>query len=265
MNTIKTQANLDIAYNKVGEGKPTLIFTHGWVNNQTVWRHEVKQLKKSYECVTYDIRGHGESSKPQKQNTYTLENFSQDLDELIEKLHIQEYILIGHSMGGMISMYHEATRKKAKALVLIDTTSNLNIYDFDKITSILKKLISHIPEFDNRKLLAKTEVTIHPYTFMQQLAFLEGLRNTPMYVVMHCLDMMVNMNLDEEAKKIKVPTLIIHGEKDMTLSPVHGKHIKKLIPQATLKLYKNDNHLVPLNNPKKLIEDIKSFLKNALD
>lgn len=248
-----------------GKGKPTLIFTHGWVNNQTVWREEVKELKKKYQCLTYDIRGHGLSKKPKNKINYSLEVFSEDIDYLIKTNDIKNYVLIGHSMGGMISLYHQATRKQAQALILIDTTTDLDRYDFDKITSIVKKLISHIPEFDNRKLLAKTEITIHPYTFMQQLAFLEGLRNTPMYVVMHCLDMMVNMNLDEEAKKIKVPTLIIHGEKDITLSSVHGKHIKKLIPHATLKLYKDDNHLVPLNNPKKLIKDIKSFLKNALD
>lgn len=247
---------------KQGKGKPTLIFTHGWVNNLTIWESIIKELKKNYTCISHDIIGHGISDNPVDKRNYTLESFAKDVDEIIKKFDIENYVLIGHSMGGMISLHHEATRQKAKGLILIDTTTNLDLYNFKKAKTKLKYLVKRLPHYDTSSFLHKEEVNLHSYGFSTKFAFLGGLRNTPLHAVINCLETMIGMNLNEEAKQITKQTLIIHGSKDTTLSLKHGKKLRKLIKNSTLNIYENDNHLVPLNSVTKVIKDIKEFLNN---
>ncbi|MDN5201789.1 alpha/beta hydrolase [Fulvivirgaceae bacterium BMA10] len=87
-----------IHYNVYGESDTTLMFVHGWCIDQTYWDNQLPHFKNQYKIVAVDLAGHGKSGTNRKD--WTVQNFSNDLIEIIKEQKLNNIILIGHSMGG---------------------------------------------------------------------------------------------------------------------------------------------------------------------
>lgn len=119
-----------IAYNVYGNNPNTLIFIHGWSCDSRYWQKQINEFSKDYTVITIDLAGHGNSSA--NREDYTMTAFAYDIKSVIEKEKIQKAILIGHSMGGIITA--EAARLLPEtiiALIPIDTFQDVNL-DFSK-------------------------------------------------------------------------------------------------------------------------------------
>jgi sigma-B regulation protein RsbQ len=91
-----------IDYHVTGKGDTTLLFVHGAFIDQSYWKEQVDYFSKRYIVVTIDLPGHGNSSKTRKD--WTLENFADDVKEVIYTLNLKNVILVGHSMAGDINL-----------------------------------------------------------------------------------------------------------------------------------------------------------------
>ena len=78
----------------------SILFLHGFPYDHTMWKEQVEVLSKKYFCITYDIRGLGDS--PVGDGQYTMESFVDDLETIINELKLEKPILCGLSMGGYI-------------------------------------------------------------------------------------------------------------------------------------------------------------------
>lgn len=92
--------------------KPVLVFIHGWLLSHKFWNPLIDQLKDTFPCLAYDLKGFGESKLPtdnfhcnSSPKPFSLEDYSQDLNELLAKLNINKAWLIGHSLGGSIALW----------------------------------------------------------------------------------------------------------------------------------------------------------------
>lgn len=91
----------------------TLVFLHGWLLSRSYWQPLVEQLSTDYRCLTYDLRGFGESvasvSEPaiasSKFSRYSLAAYAQDLEKLLDGLGLDQVWLLGHSLGGSIALW----------------------------------------------------------------------------------------------------------------------------------------------------------------
>jgi len=99
MSNFITSDGIRLYYEEKGEGKP-IVFIHGWTADHTVFNPQVEALSSEFKVVTYDLRGHGESDRPDK--GLTLKRFATDLRELIEHLNLNDVIVVGWSMGSSI-------------------------------------------------------------------------------------------------------------------------------------------------------------------
>src|SRR3989344_7865474 len=112
-----------IYYNYINRNskKQVIVFLHGLGANSTAWKGIINNLKKQNLPILYqDLRGHGKS---QIINSYKIEEFAYDLNEILEKERIKKVILIGHSLGGMISLvFYKLFKNKVAGLILINTT-----------------------------------------------------------------------------------------------------------------------------------------------
>ncbi|WP_221394476.1 alpha/beta fold hydrolase [Dyadobacter sp. NIV53] len=86
-----------INYDIYGAGHPVLLFVHGSFNDQTYWQKQVEYFKKEYQVITMDLAGHGQSGL--NRDTWTIEEFGEDVIELLKQLEFTSVILIGHSLG----------------------------------------------------------------------------------------------------------------------------------------------------------------------
>ena len=120
METNKT----DLAvFTEGNQNNKPIIFVHGFPYDHTMWDKLIDELKSNYFCVTYDIRGLGQS--PIGDGQYTMESFVDDLEMIITELNLDKPILCGLSMGGYISLRAvERNESKYSGLILCDTRSS---------------------------------------------------------------------------------------------------------------------------------------------
>jgi pimeloyl-ACP methyl ester carboxylesterase len=113
-----------IAYEVRGEGKPALVFVHGWSCDRSYWKGQFEPFSLQYMVVAIDLGGHGESGMGR--SAWTMEAFGNDVAAVVEKLGLQRVILIGHSMGGDV-IVEAALRMPGRVagLVMVDAYKKL--------------------------------------------------------------------------------------------------------------------------------------------
>lgn len=83
-------------------GRPVVVFVHGYPDNQRVWDRVVAELSGDYRCITYDVRGAGQSSRPRAVAAYTLDHLEADLKAVIDWASPQAPVhLIAHDWGSI--------------------------------------------------------------------------------------------------------------------------------------------------------------------
>ncbi|AMD01473.1 alpha/beta fold hydrolase [Halomonas chromatireducens] len=109
-----------IAYEVQGRGEPTLVFIHGWSCDGRYWRGQLPYFSQTHRVVTIDLAGHGHSGLGRE--SYTMPAFGEDVKAVLDDLEVEQAILIGHSMGGPVSV--EAARlmpERVIGIVGVDT------------------------------------------------------------------------------------------------------------------------------------------------
>lgn len=121
--TLKTalRDGVRLRYLDSGSGDPPLLFIHGWCCNHTFWREQIPSFEGRHRVVAIDLRGHGESDKPEQE--YTIAGFVDDVAWLCEAIGLQSPIVVGHSMGGIIALRLALDRPEmVKGAVLVDAS-----------------------------------------------------------------------------------------------------------------------------------------------
>jgi len=118
-----------IHYQVQGQGKPAIIFIHGWCCDRSYWDAQLRYFAQKYKVVAIDLAGHGESGLDRKE--WPMGAFGEDVVAVVNKLNLEQVVLVGHSMGGPVIL--EAARRmpnRVIGLVGVDTLQNFE----DKFT-----------------------------------------------------------------------------------------------------------------------------------
>jgi len=120
---------LELEYRVFGTGNSTLIIEVGIGGDFYNWISFINQIEKDFRVVIYHRAGYGKSAVSQK--TRTTNNIATELNQLVERLGIDEqFVLMGHSFGGLCAQhYAKMYPEKIKGLILIDSTS----FDYSKL------------------------------------------------------------------------------------------------------------------------------------
>jgi pimeloyl-ACP methyl ester carboxylesterase len=123
--TTRSSDSVPITYELHGKGTPALVFVHGWSCDRSYWKGQIEPFSHSYTLVAIDLAGHGESGTDRK--SYTIESFGADVAAVVNNLHLQRVILIGHSMGGDViaAAARLLPREQIVGLVMVDTYKKL--------------------------------------------------------------------------------------------------------------------------------------------
>jgi len=274
VSTITTKDNTQIYYKDWGAGKP-VVFSHGWPLNADAWESQMVFLAShGYRCIAHDRRGHGRSSQPWNGNE--MDVYADDLAELLDALDLKEACLIGHSTGGgEVARYlgRHGDARVAKVVLMgavpplmLKTEANpggLPIEVFDDIrTGLAADRSQFIKELTTPFFGANREG--HKVTQGMRDAFWfqgmqGGLKNE-----LDCIKAFSETDFTEDLKKIKVPTLIIHGGDDQIVPIMASSMLSsKLIKNATLKIYPGAPHGLADTHKDMLNADLLAFLTAA--
>jgi len=115
---------VEVSYNVNGKGEPALIFVPGWGGKKDDFFYQVDYFSQSYQTVCIDLPGFGKSGNNRVE--WTMSNYAKDVIALMDQLKIDEAVLVGQSMGGIVIL--EVARKipsKVIGVVPLDVIINL--------------------------------------------------------------------------------------------------------------------------------------------
>ena len=116
---------VSITYEVRGEGEPALVFIHGWCCDRSYWSEQLPQFAEKYKVVAIDLAGHGESGLDRKE--WTMGAFGDDVVAVVDKLNLEQVVLIGHSMGGFVIL--EAARQMPQLVIGLVGVDTLNDFE----------------------------------------------------------------------------------------------------------------------------------------
>jgi 3-oxoadipate enol-lactonase len=258
-----TVNGLDINYREEGSGFP-IVFIHGLSDDSILWTPLMPEFSKYYWTIAFDVRGHGQSGKPD--TPYSIQLFSEDLFELFKKLDIPQAHLLGFSMGGAIAQQFALDYpEKIRSLILLSAFS----YNDPDLRDTFKKLRNSLvkggfPAFFDEviKLVVTPEFAYANADAISETKKRSVKINSPK-AILHAIDACLDFNVRDRIIKISFPTLIISGRKDV-FTPYHlGEQIHRSIKGSKWKIMEDVGHnlLIPEKIPE-LARIILEFLEH---
>ena len=256
--------DINLAYSDEGQGPP-VVFLHAFPLNRTTWVPQVADLSDRYRVVTIDLRGHGESDAPMWR--YTLDQFADDVNGLLEHLGIAKATFVGLSMGGYIlfALYRKHPAF-FQALVLADTRATADTPDaraarFSMAQIAYRRGASAIAELMLPKLLSPAACE-HRADLRDHLRkIITG--NQVSGIVGDLMAMEERPDSTPLLRTITVPTLVIAGEEDLASPPEEVEGMAHQIPGSTFVRIPQAGHLSNLENPAAFNTALLSFLKSV--
>lgn len=289
---IKTKNNLEIFTESIGNSQNTaIILIMGAMNQGIFWYDSFcEELAKSqFFVIRYDHRDTGFSSVIDFQKTpYNLDDLTGDVVEILDGYNIKKAHVVGISMGGYIGQLLSVNYpKRTETLTLISTTANHKPYmdatmgNFNNKYELpypSRKFIDYIEssknnppkteeefrsfQIDGWKIFFGQELNKKDLDELIKLIDLSNKRNKNKFSPFnHGLAVFNSKDRSEVIKEIRVPTLIIHGEKDPCFSIEHGGYLNMNIPNSRFEIIKNMGHMFALSESNYLLEKIIDNLK----
>ena len=127
----------------------TLVFVHGWLLSRSYWTPLVEQLSADYRCLTYDLRGFGESASLADGASYSLAAYAQDLEKLLDSLSLDRVWLVGHSLGGSIALWAaHLFPNRVKGVICVNAGGGIYIDEaFEKFRAAGQQMVKFRPRW----------------------------------------------------------------------------------------------------------------------
>ncbi len=246
---------ININYIDEGEGK-TVLLLHGWGCSIQTMMPVFNILKDKFRVIIVDLPGFGESDIPKiPWDSY---DYAESIYKFIEKLNINVSIIFGHSHGGRISIILSSKYNIPDKLILIDSAGiipkrsakyYIKVYWF----KFLKRIYLLTPTQNKQE---KIDMFYKKYG-SRDYKDADGIMRQTMVKV-------INDNLLEQLKRIKIPTLLIWGENDEDTPLYMGKIMEQNILNSGLVILKGAGHYSYVDNYDQFRAVINVFLKDDL-
>jgi pimeloyl-ACP methyl ester carboxylesterase len=248
---------------------PAVVLIHGYTDNARDWVPMLPYLSKKYRLILVDIRGHGQSSKPEC--CYTRLDFAYDIKLLLDALDVKRADIVGHSLGSIIAQtFAEYWPERTAHVVLIASTGGLPPgspkkkpeFDFAGVIKQLKEPIDP----DSPFMIAwwDSPTPVDPDFIRRQRKDAAGI---PLRVWLAVLDQALPgdqyADLQATLPRLKAPTLLIWGSKDPIMEEPVRQSLRTALPNAQVKIFDGLGHNPFWENPRAVADSINAFLNTA--
>ena len=249
-------------------GRPPMLCVHGGAAHAHWFDFVAPGFTPDYHVYALDLRGHGDSTWADPQ-TYSFETYAEDINAFLEKLDLSDVVLIGHSMGGMISLVHAATHPgRIRRLVIVDSTMLMPMDRVSKMREFSSRPARGYTTQDEliaRYRLEPAESQLAATEVIHRMATHSG-RQDADGQWQHKADRRVYANFRQVAgvplwEKVKVPALVIKGEHSKRFAPDVLAEIRAKAPQVQWAEVPASDHHITLENPQGFVDVVQKFLR----
>jgi abhydrolase domain-containing protein 6 len=253
-----------VPYLEGGKGE-TVFLIHGFQSNKDIWIRLAAQLTAHYHVIAIDLPAHGDSNILMEQS-YTIPEQAQRVVAVMDALHLMEPVhLMGHSMGGAIA-YHVAalSPQHVKSLALMSAAGVLSAQPSELFLLNQKGenplIVRNAQEYKNMLAFTMTDPPYLPSLLIASLTREAIVREPIARKIYQDIQLRYSLDIETMLPKIKLPTLIIWGDKDRVLDVSSTEVFKRLIPQAQLVIFKDIGHAPQLERTKETALAYQAFL-----
>lgn len=237
-------------YLRFGDSKKFIVFLHGWGadKNSFLW---LKSFFSDFSLVFVDFPGFGESPEPERE--YYLSDYVFELKKVLDSFDIESLTLVGHSFGGRVaikySFLYQDNYREFK-LCLVDSAG------IKPRKSLLYKIrVSRYKRLKKRaEKLGIEDYRLNKFGSSDYKKLSDVMKKTFVHIV--------NEDLSDMAKKIKVKTMIVWGKKDKETKLYMARKLHKYIKDSQLYIFKSAEHFSFLDNRLDFLILLDTFVKN---
>lgn len=253
-----------LQYMEHGDGPETLVLVHGYTASARIWRATQEALDPTrFRVIAFNNRGAGESDRPTEEDAYTVESFARDLHLAVTALGLQDFTLVGHSMGGatvtQFALDHQAM---LKALVLLDPAPLAGRPSQPGWDEEIRERFrtGTAPQSTSGAGLPSTHYEPLPEEYRRLLA--EDVGRTPMERLIGSRRSMINLQLRSRLGELTLPTLVIGGDQDATVGVDNIVTEFLCLPEARryLHMFHRVGHSPNIDTPRALAEVLTRFV-----
>lgn len=249
-------------------GKPPMLCVHGGAANAHWYDFVAQGFTERFHVRAVDLRGHGDSDwDPAERPNYNYTRHAADLHELTQKLDLRDFVLVGHSMGGMISSIYTSTyHGRAKALIIVDSNLVMNaerVAGFNAVGNRQGREYASQEEFI-ASFRVRPGGSTAPENALRYLASHSGRRfedgrwrhkvDRRVYADRELFDSFALWNT------IRIPALLMKGARSVRLTPESIAAVKSRAPQVKTTVVADAEHHITLDNPAGFIAAAREFL-----
>jgi pimeloyl-ACP methyl ester carboxylesterase len=266
---IEVEKNVKLHVTDLGEGKPVVLI-HGWPLSDAMYEYQYAELiQKGYRVIGITLRGFGLSDKPG--GAYNYDVYADDIKVILDKLKIEGATIGGFSMGGATVIHYVAKYNAAHVskLALFGAAAplwtkradfNYGFWTKEDVNGLIALNNTNRPQlFENfGKIFPANETSVSP----GQGTWLGTIQaQASPYAMGESMKALRDTDLREDLKKIKIPTLILHGTQDKICSYELAEQMHKSIANSTLVPFEKSGHALFIEELPKFNAELIKFIK----
>ncbi|HEY3834048.1 MAG TPA: alpha/beta hydrolase [Acidimicrobiia bacterium] len=260
MTTTAAADGAVLAYEVIGDGEPgpgeTFVLVHGITQCGAAWDPVIGLLAPVGPVLTVDLRGHGAS---ERRPPYDLFTMAGDLDAVLRAVGVDDALLIGHSLGGLVVSAYAAAGYPARGIVNVDQP--LEAGGFKEMLATVEPMLRGTKEqFDG--LVERMFALLDGPLPDSERARLRTVSSPEQEVMLGVWDLVLTTNADDLAaltdglaRAVTLPYLALHGSD----APGYEEWLTARVPHATYETWPDHGHYPHLVDPDRFVARIEAF------
>jgi non-heme chloroperoxidase len=248
-----------------GSGRRAFVLVHGWKQSHRIWDHAVARLAERQRVVAFDLRGMGESDKP---NTdYTFEELAGDLAFVLDELDLEDVTLVGLSMGCTVSLQllsREAPRVSRLVLVngplrLTRTPEFPHALTQLELDGYIEDVARHWP-LREREFLADSLLDAYPehVDWLLHIAL-----QTPLDVALRVVREQARVDQRAIVERLRIPVLAAWSRHDPYWPAALADWIAEHAHNGERVLFERSAHCIPFEESERFCAVLERFAAGA--
>jgi pimeloyl-ACP methyl ester carboxylesterase len=245
-------------YQLAGHGTP-VVFLHGLGSSAADWALQVPAFAAHHQVLTLDLRGHGDSTF---NGTLRIEHMAQDVAALLTELALGPAHVVGLSMGGCVALALGIQHAPlVRSLTLVNTFAKYQAAGWAGLKRGFQRLWL-LQTGSMNDMAACVAGGLFPQPEQKQLyeAAVASLSRNPKHMYRAAIAAILRFDVTRQLNTIRLPTLVVLGERDQTVPRGAGELLVRSIPNARRWLVANSGHATPMDQHELFNETVLGFV-----
>lgn len=255
---------LGLYFEDEGRGM-VVVLVHGLRCSSVTWRHQIPALSSKFRVIAPDLRGHGQTDKPA--GPYAVDDWINDLKQLLDRLELSRVVLIGHSLGGgVVQAFTFAHPNRVAALGLIATSPERTARVSEALlrSALIAEREGRLPpaEATLRARVGRGFAEAHPEEMRIEAA---SMGDDARAYAAACVANSARKGWTLRLPEVSVPVIYVAGDQDRADTARNAELYRQHLPDVETHILPGVGHMVPMEAPGRLNPLLLAFLERLRD